>query len=203
MIDLSSLRKKMKGYEPSIMEIKRHSALLIPFTEQEGELCLLFELRSGNVSQPGEVCFPGGGMEEGENPVQAALREAEEELGLASEDIELLGQFDSLVLYTNMALHCSIAFVRPEALERMRPCEREVAGWFTLPVSWLMENSPYIYEYKVNPLIGDDFPYEAVQSPDKYNWKQGSCTVPIWNYKGYCLWGITARIVLRLLEFLA
>ena len=202
MMDLSLLREKMKAYEPSIMEIKRHSALLIPLTEYEGELCLLFELRSSNVSQPGEVCFPGGGIEEGESPVQAALREAEEELGLQTEDIEMLGQFDSLVLYTNMALHCCIGYVRPEALEHMHPCEREVAGWFTLPISWLMENSPYVYEYELIPLIGDDFPYDAVQSSDKYNWRQGSCTVPIWNYEDYCLWGITARIVLRLLDFL-
>ncbi len=202
MMDLSFLREKMKGYKPSIMEIKTHSALLIPFTEHEGELCLLFELRSGNVSQPGEVCFPGGGIDEGETPVQAALRETEEELGLSAKDVEMLGEFDTLVLYTNRALHCCIGFVRPDALEHMRPCEREVAGWFTLPFSWLIENPPYVYEYKVNPLIGDDFPYEAVSSLDKYNWMQGSCTVPIWNYNGYCLWGITARIVVRLLKFL-
>ena len=31
----------------------------------------------------------------------------------------------------------------------------------------------------------------------------GTCTVPIWHYEGYCLWGMTARIVVQLLKFLA
>ena len=75
MTDLQDLKNRLDGRESGILEMKRHSSVLIPFVERDGRLCLLFEQRSAGISQPGEVCFPGGRMEEGETPEQTALRE--------------------------------------------------------------------------------------------------------------------------------
>lgn len=66
--------------------------MLIPLVEKDGELHLLFEVRAKHMeSQPGEICFPGGHVEQGENPKDAALRETFEELGIPTEKIELIG----------------------------------------------------------------------------------------------------------------
>lgn len=201
-MDPDLLKSKLEGRASGLLEIKRHSSVLIPFVEQEGRLCLLFELRSAGISQPGEVCFPGGKMEAGETPVQTAVREIGEELGISPEDISYTHEYDTLIHIANMAVHTVIGILEPGALERIRPAENEVADWFTIPVDWLMANEPYIYEYDIVQDV-KDFPYDMVESPDKYNWRKGKCTVPIWHYEGYCLWGMTARIVVQLLKFLA
>ena len=102
-----------------------------------------------------------------------------------------------------MAIHTVVGILEPEALSGIKPAENEVAEWFTIPVDWLMENEPVLYEYRILPEIREDFPYDIIESPDKYNWRTGKWTIPIWNYQGHCLWGMTARIVYALLKSLA
>ena len=201
-MDLETIKERLQDRESGLLEIRKHSCVLIPFVERDGRLCLLFELRSAGISQPGEVCFPGGRMEKGETPVQTAVREIGEELGIRPEDILYTHEYDTLIHIANMAVHTVIGEIRPEALEHICPEEAEVSEWFTIPVDWLMENEPYIYEYDIVQDV-KDFPYDMVESPDKYNWRKGKCTVPIWHYEGHCLWGMTARIVVQLLKFLA
>ena len=201
-MDLETIKKRLQGRESGLLEIRKHSCVLIPFVERDGRLCLLFELRSAGISQPGEVCFPGGRMEKGETPVQTAVREIGEELGIRPEDILYTHEYDTLIHIANMAVHTVIGEIQPEALDHICPEEAEVSEWFTIPVDWLMENEPYVYEYDIVQDV-KDFPYDMVESPDKYNWRKGKCTVPIWHYEGHCLWGMTARIVVQLLKFLA
>ena len=202
-MDPQQIREKLQGRKPELIEIRKHSCVLIPFVEREGRLCLLFEQRSEGISQPGEVCFPGGRVEAGESPMQTALRELWEELGISEDRILYATEFDTLVHYANLAIHTVVAELDPAALNEIRPAEDEVAEWFTIPLDWLMEHEPYLYEYRVLPEIREDFPYGVIESPDKYNWRSGKWTIPIWNYEGRCLWGMTARIVCALLKSLA
>ena len=58
-MDFEQIREKLDGRGSDLIEIRKHSCVLIPFVERDGRLCLLFELRSAGISQPGEVCFPG------------------------------------------------------------------------------------------------------------------------------------------------
>lgn len=67
-------------------------AVLIPFVTTEEGKALLLEVRSQLVKQPGEICFPGGRVEAGETPVETAVRETCEELGLKPEDIEVISE---------------------------------------------------------------------------------------------------------------
>lgn len=80
-------------------------AVFIPLIEIDGEDHILFEVRSQNIAQPGEVSFPGGRLEEGEGFKDAALRETMEELLLANEDIEYLG-------YSSMILNSSFRHIK-------------------------------------------------------------------------------------------
>ena len=72
-------------------------AILVPLAQWEGKLCLLFETRAETLvgHQPGEVCFPGGRRERGERPVETALRETWEEIGIPPEEIEILAPWMS------------------------------------------------------------------------------------------------------------
>lgn len=75
-------------------------AVFIPIIEVDGKDHILFEVRSKIVSQPGEVSFPGGKVEEGEDFKDAAIRETMEELRLDSSDITYLG-YSSMILTSN------------------------------------------------------------------------------------------------------
>src|SRR6476659_8047142 len=76
----------------------RPSAVLAPFYDLGGELYTVLTRRSWDLrSHTGEVSFPGGGQDEGETLVAAALREADEEIGLDPSTVEVLGELDHLM----------------------------------------------------------------------------------------------------------
>ena len=73
----------------------KHSAVLIVFWPEDESLRVLLTRRSSRMSRhAGEVAFPGGLLEEGETPKEAALREAQEEVGLDPGTIEVVGRLD-------------------------------------------------------------------------------------------------------------
>jgi 8-oxo-dGTP pyrophosphatase MutT (NUDIX family) len=84
------------------VETVRASAVLAPFYDLDGELYTVLTRRSWDLrSHTGEVSFPGGAQDEGEALVDAALREAQEEIGLAPADVEVLGELDHLMTVTS------------------------------------------------------------------------------------------------------
>ena len=184
-----------------IMETKKECAVLLVFTEKDGEVFLLFETRSDHISQPGEVCFPGGVLMEGEKPLDCALRETFEELSIPKHKIRIIGPLDILHNYTNMTIYPFAAVVSYEEVKDLQGNE-EVKDTFLVPLKFFQENEPYIYKYKVVPEIGEDFPYHMLDAKEKYRWRTGSFTVPIFQYEGKIIWGITARILCHLLEIL-
>ena len=70
-MDISPLRGYYAAHTPTLMGERGGSAVLVPLVRQDGEYCLLYEIRSANVRQPGEVCFPGGKREAGKRPSSA------------------------------------------------------------------------------------------------------------------------------------
>ena len=83
------IRTAGRSYE-EILPVKRRNAVLIPLVEKEGELHILFEVRQAGIRQGGEICFPGGMIEEGETAEEAAVRETAEELLIPAEKIEVI-----------------------------------------------------------------------------------------------------------------
>ena len=75
---LKSIRNKFENYKPYIngFENMKRASILVPIVKIDDSYYILFEVRSKNLrTQPNEISFPGGKIENGENPVDAAIRE--------------------------------------------------------------------------------------------------------------------------------
>ena len=187
--------------------------MLIPLVFKGDQIHILFEKRSSKLSsQPGDVCFPGGAVEGDENPVETALRETEEEIGINRESIKVLGRGNDLYGFNNFTIHTVIGSFAPDSLKYIEPSPGEVAGIFTVPLKWFIQNPPRLYpvERISRPLEG--FPYEEMQMTDWHSWRISKHELPIWTYEGEesyiwgekqsktFIWGITGDMLLDFLR---
>jgi len=87
--------------EPGILgrDTYFNSAVLIPLIFRHGEYYLLFQKRAAHIRQGGDICFPGGGFEEEHDKsfLDTALRETQEEIGIHPDDVNIIGQLDTMV----------------------------------------------------------------------------------------------------------
>ncbi len=159
---------------------------------------LVMEVRARTLRhQPGEICFPGGRMEPGESAAECALRETREELGLDPARIEVLGGLEFLVSIAGRVVYPVLARTDRAALEGISPSPREVDEVFLLPLDWLRAHPPCDYRYwQVYDAPESELP-ELRRSLASYRREvRGHC----WDYEGRLIWGMTARVLERLLE---
>ena len=78
----------------------------------------------------------------------------------------------------------------------------EVADVYTVPLEFFRSTPPERYTYDLLPHVPDHFPYETVGIPRDYPWARGRVEVPVWNWRGRVIWGMTARIVADLITHL-
>lgn len=188
---------------PKSLGVYQYYSVLIPLVEKDGELHILYEVRAESLKkQPGEVCFPGGRIEEDETAEACAIRETAEELNIAAEHIGVIAEFDYLHTYSNFTLYSFLGLIDYSVIAEMSVNEDEVKEVFLVPVSFLAENEPEIYYYDVIPNIGADFPYEKINLTNGYNWRKGKSTVPIYHFGERVIWGLTARITKHLMDLI-
>ena len=202
MRELDALRRRYGGHQPGLLGARHSYAVLCPLVERPEGLHLLFEVRARNLSQGGEVCFPGGRMERGETPAQCALRETEEELSIPAGQVSLLGTPDFICNQMGFLLRPVLGLVSPAGLAALRPSPDEVAEVFTAPLSFFAETAPEPWRYELVPQVPEDFPYESVGIPRDYPWNHGWVDVPVWYWQGHAVWGMTARLVRDLIKSL-
>ena len=90
------IRGVFLNHVPGIPKRRGTAAVVIPLIQKDGEYHILYEQRAMELAhQPGEICFPGGRVEVGEDPKQAAIRETTEELLVDADQIELLAALDA------------------------------------------------------------------------------------------------------------
>ena len=198
--ELERLARRYQNHEPGLLGAVRSCAVLCPLVAGEDGLRLLFEVRSSQVSQGGEVCFPGGTMEPGETPQDCALRETEEELSIPREEVELLGAPDFICNQRGFLLRPVLGLVSPAGFAALRPSPAEVAEAFTVPLAFFRETEPDLRRYELVPQAPEDFPYGPVGIPRDYPWSRGQVEIPIWYYQGRAIWGMTARLVRELVR---
>ena len=201
---MEAVRRAFAGRTAGIYGARGVFAVLVPLVERDGELCLLFEVRAQDMrGQPGEVCFPGGRVEPGEDPGDAALRETFEEIGIPPAAVERIAEMDAIQDVADRVIYPFLGRVDEAAVREMKLNRAEVGEVFHVPLTTLFAAEPYVYTAPVVTQIGEDFPYEKIGFPDgKYRWGKGRAEVPIFEHEAHTIWGLTARIVRQLLDIL-
>ncbi|MBR0598994.1 NUDIX hydrolase [Sinanaerobacter chloroacetimidivorans] len=200
-LTLNDFEEKFKGRTPKTLGVYRYYSVLVPLVEKNGELYLLYEVRSDSLKkQPGEVCFPGGKVEPDESPEECAIRETSEELNISPQEIQIIAQLDYMHTYSNFTMYSYLGMINYEVVKNMCVNQDEVKEVFLVPVSFLAENEPEIYNFDVIPDVGEDFPYDKINSKTGYNWRKGKSVVPIYEYRGRAIWGLTGRITYNLMN---
>lgn len=190
------LKKILAHHTPTFigMESCHQAAVCIPLLKnQEGSYDVLFEVRAATIAhQPGDVCLPGGMVEKGETPREAALRELKEELLLEEDQISYLGDMDKLYSGGSLLMYSFAAEVRKY---QNTFSAAEVDEVFTVPLEFFLHTEPecYVIRAKVEP--GEDFPYERICGGREYRWRSRKEEVCFYQYEGHVIWGLTAKLM--------
>ena len=198
-MNIQTFRDKFIHHTPTLQNLRGQSAVLVPLVERNGQLFLLYEVRSQLVRQPGEVCFPGGRMENSETPEECAIRETWEELGIPANAIDIIGTLDYLYVRGDCLLHPVLAQVDATILSHLSISADEVADTLLVSLDWLQSHPPVFYRHHQNVDV-PGFPFEDVGITADYHWRPHYLEVPIYHGLPYPLWGLTAHITYHLLE---
>ena len=197
------IRHIFDGKKAGNEEFFKFFSVLVPVVEKEGKLYLLYERRARDMKrQPGEICFPGGELEQDETTKECALRETWEEIGIPQEQIRVITQLDTLYTYSNFAMYCYLGVIPEAALEHLQFSENEVDEVFLVALNDLLAVTPEVYPIRAVPQIPEDFPYDKVYEGKPYPWRGGKGSVPIYEVDGRVIWGLTARITKHFLEII-
>ena len=200
LINVRDIEEKLKKRPVGTVDWYKFFSVTIPLIETEEGLSMVFEVRAAGLkTQPGDICFPGGRMEEGETALQCALRELKEETGIPPSELRVLGQFDTLHEFSGHTLYTFAVSLAPQALQKARLNQEEVAELFTVPLKFFKENTAEIYDIDVVSDVSD-FPYEKTGISPDYKWRKGKNLLPLYRYEDKIIWGITARIVKWFIE---
>jgi 8-oxo-dGTP pyrophosphatase MutT (NUDIX family) len=152
---LSAAGPPVPSERETLPGITRASAVLAPLYEDDGELHVILTRRTWNLrSHSGEVSFPGGGQDEGEDLWQTALREAREEIALDTTDVACIGELDHLATVTSRSFivpYVGALDGRPETLAN----PDEVSKVLHVPVAELLDPAIYREERWALPWAED------------------------------------------------
>ena len=178
---VESLRTLLPARSRRIIERDERAAVLVPIVDDSGPLRLLMTRRTNELpTHQGQVAFPGGSMLIGEkDPAITALREAGEEIALPPDSADILGLLDDFVTRTGKVAVTPVVG-RISKLPRLEPAPFEVARIFTIPVQDLIQSGRWTATEQEG--LGDQ----------RRLW--------FFEHDGETLWGLSARIVLHLLE---
>ena len=185
---LARLQRDISGpISPPLLALLkgRHSpaAVLLGLIERPGGLTLLFTERSADLKDhPGQVSFPGGRIEAGDDgPVAAAIREAGEEVGLQRSQVTVAGCLDDQLIVTGFLVTPVVAFVS----SRYRPVAdgREVAEVFEVPLEFLLDERNIRTGYRER--LGTRIRVHEI------------------DYGGHRIWGATASILVQFLSVIS
>lgn len=159
----------------------RPAAVLVPVVERSSGLTILLTRRTPFLRQhAGQICFPGGRVEQQDlTPAHTALRETEEEIGLAAEKVELLGHLDDYMTGTGYRVTPIVGLVRQPF--ELFPDASEVEEVFELPLAFLLDTNNHQFNSVFQD--GKSLKYFALPYRSHYIW--GATAAMLINF--YCL----------------
>ena len=152
------------------------AAVLIAITDTSRPGMILTLRRENMRTHAGQVAFPGGRVDKGEEVVAAALREANEELGLDPGTVTVIGTLDPYRTITGFSVIPVLGVIPPDP--ELEPHEHEVADWFEAPLDFLLD--PANHQRRSALFQGRDRHYYEI------------------NWNGQKIWGATAAMIVNL-----
>jgi 8-oxo-dGTP pyrophosphatase MutT (NUDIX family) len=155
------------------------AAVLVPLYLQDGDLHAVFTKRRDDLRRhAGEISFPGGRPDfEAEDLRETALREAEEEIGLPRDDVEIVGALPPTGTFvTNYRIHPYVGMIEAGKEWELQPREVELVLEFSL--------ADLVRGFEMQRLLKKGVPIKT----------------PTYTVEGNLVWGATARILHHLLE---
>lgn len=162
----------------------RPAAVLMPIIIRDGGPTLLFTQRTADLTDhAGQISFPGGRTELSDvSPVDTALRETEEEIGLPRSQVEVIGSLPDYFTGTGYRVTPVVGLVRPPF--EVVPDPREVAEIFEVPMAYLMDG---VNHQRRSITLTNDL---------------GRRTFYTMPYQRFFIWGATAGMLRNLFHFL-
>jgi 8-oxo-dGTP pyrophosphatase MutT (NUDIX family) len=169
-----------------------HASVLVPLVQRDGGLTVLLTRRTEHLrDHAGQISFPGGRAEDHDaDAVATALREAEEEVGLAPERVEVIGALPHYTTVTRFVVTPVVGLVRPG--HPLVPDPFEVAEAFEVPLAFLM--TPAHHRRHAIDLQGVrrqflSMPWQGIDANGQP--------------REYFIWGATAAMLRNLYRFLS
>ena len=161
----------------------RPAAVLVPLVDHAHGMAVLLTQRTAHLSaHAGQISFPGGRIEEHDaDPIAAALRETEEEVGLSRERVSVVGRLDNYVTGTGFEIIPIVGIVMPPFALAIDPFE--VAEAFEVPLAFILDRRN---QQRVERESGGR--------------RRSFFVLP---FEGRNIWGATAGILVNLAEVLA
>ena len=171
------------GRETAPVSALTPAAVLVPLVQREPELTVLLTQRTPHLqAHAGQVAFPGGRIETSDrDPVHAALRETEEEVGLTADHVCVIGRLDTYITGTGYEITPVVGLVR--APFRVRPDPDEVADVFEVPLAFVLDRRNH--ERHSREFKGRIRSFFVLPYPGRY------------------IWGATAGMLVNLAEVLS
>lgn len=155
------------------------SSVLIPLFPSDGDLYVILTLRTESIKHAGQISFPGGRSEVGEPPVETALRESKEEIGIDETDVSIAGSLTPYYLYrTDNQITPFVGFMDQEPALQANPNEVEEIITVSL----------------------DELASGERLKQKRLDFDHASFDVPYWDIHRVPLWGATAMMMCELLE---
>lgn len=201
-MNIEQIQNILKNSSTKAIEDNPNFAVLIPLIEINNELNIIYEVRSKSIKQPGEISFPGGLIEEDEEPVDAAIRETWEEIGVEKHNIEILSElnFSTAPARNDSIVYPFIGHVINTDISKLNYNTDEVAELFTVPISFFIENEPEKYYINYYPKTEENFPLHMINNGVDYNWKAIRNPIYFYKYNKYIIWGLTAKITYSFIQ---
>jgi 8-oxo-dGTP pyrophosphatase MutT (NUDIX family) len=161
---------------------RRPAAVLVPLVVHASGMTVILTQRTAHLTEhAAEVSFPGGRLEaEDDGPIDAALRETEEEIGLARARVEVVGRLDDYETGTGYVVTPIVGLVRPPF--DLAPDPFEVEEVFEVPLAFILDQTNH--ELRSGVFRGKTRRYYAIP------------------YEGRFIWGATAGMLVNLFEVL-